>query len=171
GIALGLVVLMIGTSIVSMLMATRVGHLVDELTNKYVPAYRSLARTNVRSLERALALRQMVIAKMQVPPDDEAFAKRMQIYRSKDAEVTEEAEAAHKLILSIIEDTSTPSDNVALALIDGRIEATVTDVRRLLNEEISRLISQLEAHDFPEVQRSLKRIDAFRDEFNQKIDQ
>ena len=171
GIALGLVVLMIGTSILSMLMANRVGHLVDELTNKYVPAYGDLARTNVRSLERALALRQMVIAKMQTPPDDEAFAKRMQIYRTKDAEVTEEAEAARKLIVSIIEDTSTPSDNVALALIDGRIEATVTDVRRLLNEENSRLISQLEAHDFPEVQRSLKRIDAFRDEFNQKIDQ
>ena len=73
-IALGLVVLMIGTSILSMLMANRVGHLVDELTNKYVPAYGDLARTNVRSLERALALRQMVIAKMQAPPDDEAFA-------------------------------------------------------------------------------------------------
>ena len=171
GIALGLVVLMIGTSILSMLMANRVGHLVDELTNKYVPAYGDLARTNVRSLERALALRQMVIAKMQAPPDDVAFAQRMQIYRTKDAEVTEEAEAARKLIVSIIEDTSTPSDNVALALIDGRIEATVTDVRRHLNEENSQLISQLEAHDFPEVQRSLKRIDAFRDEFNQKIDQ
>ena len=171
GIALGLVALMIGTSILSMLMANRVGHLLDELTNKYVPAYGDLARTNVRSLERALALRQMVIAKMQAPPDDVAFAQRMQIYRTKDAEVTEEAEAARKLIVSIIEDTSTPSDNVALALIDGRIEATVTDVRRLLNEENSQLISQLEARDFPEVQRSLKRIDAFRDEFNQKIDQ
>ena len=170
-IALGLVVLMIGTSILSMLMANRVGHLVDELTNKYVPAYGDLARTNVRSLERALALRQMVIAKMQAPPDDEAFAKRTQIYRTKDAEVTEEAEAARKLIVSIMKDTSTPSDNVALALIDGRIEAAVTDVRRLLNEENSQVISQLEAHDFPEVQRSLKRIDAFRDEFNQKIDQ
>ena len=171
GIALGLVVLMIGTSILSMLMANWVGHLLDELTNKYVPAYGDLARTNVRSLERALALRQMVIAKMQAPPDDVAFAKRMQIYRTKDAEVTEEAEAARKLIVSVIEDTSTPSDNVALALIDGRIEAAATDVRRLLNEENSQLISQLEAHDFPEVQRSLKRIDAFRDEFNQKIDQ
>ena len=162
---------MIGTSILSMLMANRVGHLLDELTNKYVPAYGDLARTNVRSLERALALRQMVIAKMQTPPDDAAFAQRMQIYRTKDAEVTEEAEAARKLIVSIIEDTSTPSDNVALAHIDGRIEAAVTDVRRFLNEENNQLISQLEAHDFPEVQRSLKRIDAFRDEFNQKIDQ
>ena len=170
-IALGLVVLMIGTSILSMLMANRVGHLVDELTNKYVPAYGDLARTNVRSLERALALRQMVIAKMQAPPDDEAFAKRTQIYRTKDAEVTEEAEAARELIVSIMKDTSTPSDNVALALIDGRIEAAVTDVRRLMNEENSRLISQLEAHDFPEVQRSLKRIDVLRDDFNQRIDQ
>ena len=171
GIALGLVVLMIATSILSTLMANRVGHLLDELTNKYVPAYGDLARTNVRSIERALALRQMVIAKMQTPPDDVAFAQRMQIYRTKDAEVTEEAEAARKLIVSIMKDTSTPSDNVALALIDGRIEAAVTDVRRLMNEENSRLISQLEAHDFPEVQRSLKRSDAFRDEFNQRIDQ
>ena len=125
----------------------------------------------MRSLERALALRQMVIAKLQTPPDDAAFAQRMQIYRTKDAEVTEEAEAAHKLIGSIIADTSTPSDNVALALIDGRIEAAVTDVRRLMNEENSRLISQLEAHDFPEVQRSLQRSDALREEFNQRIDQ
>ena len=171
GIALGLVVLMIATSILSTLMANRVGHLLDELTNKYVPAYGDLARTNVRSLERALALRQMVIAKMQTPPDDAAFAQRMQIYRTKDAEVTQEAEAARKLIVSIIEDTSTPSDNVALAHVDGRIEAAVTDVRRFLNEENNRLVSQLEARDFPEVQRSFKRIDAFRDEFNQKIDQ
>ena len=171
GIALGLVVLMIATSILSTLMANRVGHLLDELTDKYVPAYGDLARTNVRSLERALALRQMVIAKMQTPPDDAAFAQRMQIYRTKDAEVTQEAEAARKLIVSIIEDTSTPSDNVALAHVDGQIEAAVTELRRFLNEENSRLISQLEAHDFPEVQRSLQRSDAFRDEFNQRIDQ
>jgi class 3 adenylate cyclase len=171
GIALGLVVLMIVTSILSTLMANRVGHLLDELTNKYVPAYGDLARAHVRSLEGALALRQMVIAKMQTPPDDVAFAQRMQIYRTKDAEVAEEAEAARKLIGSIIEDTSTPSDNVALALIDGRIEAAVTDVRRLLTEEHRQLISQLEAHDFPEVQRSLQRTDALRDQFNQRIDE
>ena len=170
GIALGLVVLMIATSVLSTLMANRVGHLLDELTNKYVPAYGDLARANVRSLEGALALRQMVIAKMETPPDDAAFAQRLQIYRTKDTEVVEEAEAARKLISSIIEDPSTPSDNVALALIDGRIEAAVTDGRRLLNEENSRLISQLEAHDFPEVQRSLQRTDTLREHFNQRID-
>src|ERR1700691_340691 len=171
GIALGLVVLMIATSRLSTLMANRVGHLLDELSNKYVPAYGDLARAHVRSLEGALALRQMVIAKVQTPPDDAAFAQRVQIYRTKDAEVTEEAEAARKLIDSIIEDPSTPSDNVALAHIDGRLEAAVMDVRRLLNEEHSQLISRLESHDFPEVQRSLQRTDALRDQFNQRIDE
>src|SRR6202451_2907428 len=144
GIALGLVVLMLATSILSTLMANRVAHLLDELSNKYVPAYGDLARAHVRSLEGALALRQMIIAKMQTPSDDQAFAQRMQIYRTKDGEVTDEAKAARKLIDSIIEDTSTPSDNVALAHIDGRIEAAVTDVRRFLNEENNRLVSQLE---------------------------
>ena len=171
GIALGLVVLMIATSFLSTLMANRVGHLLDELTSKYVVAYGDLARAHIRSLEGALALRQMVIAKMQAPPDDAAFAQRAQIYRTKDAEVLEEAEGARKLIASIIEDTSTQSDNVGLALIDGRIEAAVTDVRRLLNEEHGRLISQLEARDFSEAQRSLQRTDALRDEFNERIDQ
>jgi adenylate cyclase len=113
----------------------------------------------------------MVLAKMQTPPDDAAFAERQRIYQSKNAEVDHEAEAARKLIVSIIEDTSTPSDNVALAHIDSRIEAAVTDVRRFLNDENKRLISQLETRDFGEVQRSLKRVDALRDEFSQKIDQ
>jgi class 3 adenylate cyclase len=171
GIALGLVVLMIATSILSTLMANRVAHLMGELTNKYIPAYGDLARAHVRSLEGALALRQMIIAKMQTPSDDQAFAQRMQIYRTKDGEVTEEAVAARKLIDSIIEDTSTPSDNVALAHIDGGIEAAITDVRQLLSEEQGRIISQLDAHDFPEVQRSLQRTDALRDQFNQKLDE
>jgi hypothetical protein len=61
-------------------------------TNSGDPAYGDLARTNVRSLERALALSQMVIAKMQAPPDDVAFAQRMQIYRTKDAEVADRAD-------------------------------------------------------------------------------
>ena len=65
GIAMGLVVLMVATSILSMVMASKVGHLLDELSNKYILAYGHLARANIRSLERSLALRRMVIMKMQ----------------------------------------------------------------------------------------------------------
>ena len=38
GIAAGLIVLAVITSALSMIMAARVGHLLDELTNHYIPA-------------------------------------------------------------------------------------------------------------------------------------
>src|SRR5215475_3945082 len=69
-IALGLIILMVITSVLSIIMANKVDYLLNELTTKYIAAYGHLARTNIRSLENALAVRRMVIAKMQNPPDE-----------------------------------------------------------------------------------------------------
>ena len=66
----------------------------------------------------------MVIAKMQTPPGDVAFGAahadlpEMPRWRKK--------QAARKLIGSIIEDTSTPSDNVAL----GNLGETLQPIGR-----------------------------------------
>ena len=51
------------------------------------PAYGDLARTNIRSLERALALRQMIIAKMQNPPDEASYAAHLKTFQALDADV------------------------------------------------------------------------------------
>ena len=171
GIAVGLVILMVATSALSMVMASRVGHLLDELSNKYISAYGHLAQANVRSLERSLSLRRMVIAKMQDPPDDANFAERLRIYQATEPEVEQEAAAARKLIASIIADPSTPSDDVALTRIDTNIDNAVNELHRHLNAESAQLLNQLESKDFPEVRRSLARTDQARDEFNQKLDE
>ena len=68
GIAAGLIVLAVITSLLSMVMAGQVGHLLDELTNRYIPAYGHLARVNIRALERSLAMRRMMMAKTTIPP-------------------------------------------------------------------------------------------------------
>jgi class 3 adenylate cyclase len=169
GIAVALIILMVITSVMSMLMATTVSHLLDELMTKYVPAYSDLARMNVRSLERALELRRMVIARMQSPPDDEGYAAHRKLFEQKASEVDHEAEAARKLIISIIDDVSTPSDNAALARIETRIEATASDIRHHMSEEYAQLLAHLDAKDFAEVKRDLARVDEFRDETNEKI--
>jgi len=169
GIALGLIILMIGTSIVSLIMANTVDHLLDELINKYTVAYGHLARANIRSLERALELRRMVIAKLETPPDEASYAEHLQIFENRNPEVDQEAAAARKLIVSIIDDVSTPSDNVALARIDSRIES-VTDLRRRINQEGAQLLRQLDAGDLAEARRTLQRADDLRNEFTQKID-
>jgi adenylate cyclase len=162
---------MVATSILSTIMAGKAGHLLDELSNKYIPAYSHLARANVRSLERALALRRMVIAKMQNPPDDAAYAERQHIYQQIGAEVEQEAAAARKLIASIIADPTTPSDDIGLTRIDTKIDGAVGDLHRHLDEERALLMSQLDAKDFVEVRHTLARTDQAHDEFNQKIEE
>jgi adenylate cyclase len=169
-IAVGLIVLMVATSVLSMVMVGRVGHLLDELTARYIPANAHLTRINLLSLERALALRRMVIAKMQEPPDEMGYKLRKQLYDAKGAEVDSEAQAARKLINAIIDDTSTPSDNAALARIDSRIDSLMSESRRHLAQETGELLSELDARDFAAVRRSLARADSLRDELDEKVD-
>ena len=170
GIALGLIVLMLVTSILSMVMSSQVGILLDELTNRYIPAYGDLARANIRSLERAVALRRMVMMKMQSPTDEEAYAARLREFEDADRKIEEEAESARKHINAIIDDTRTPSDNAALARIETRIETAVTELRRDQNEDHAKLLKQIDANQMVEARGTLEHIDALRDQFNQKID-
>src|SRR5580692_9998900 len=168
-IAAGLIVLAVITSSLSMIMAARVGHLLDELTNRYVPAYGDLARANVRSLERALAVRQMIIAKMENPPDQASYAAHLKILQSVNAEIDREAQAAREQIAAIINDTSTPSDNAALGRLDDRIDTAVNDLRERLNERDATLLKQLDAGNFDEAKSTLAAADALREEFDRKI--
>ncbi|WP_161534835.1 adenylate/guanylate cyclase domain-containing protein [Bradyrhizobium sp. LCT2] len=170
GIALGLIVLMLVTSILSMVMSSQVGVLLDELTNRYIPAYGDLARANIRSLERSVALRRMVMMKMQASSDEEAYAARLREFEEADRKIEEEAEGARKLINAIIDDPRTPSDNAALARIEIRIETAVTELRRDLNEDHAKLLKQVDAKQMAEARSTLEHIDAIRDQFNRKFD-
>ena len=169
-IAVGLIILMLATSILSMIMVGRVGHLLDELTARYTPANAHLTRMNILSLERALALRRMVIAEMQEPPDVIVYKAQKQLYDAKDVEVDNEAQAARKLINAIIDDTSTPSDNAALGRIDSRIDGLMSDARRHLRQTSGELLSAIDAQDFTAGRRILAQLDLLRDELDGNID-
>lgn len=170
GIALGLIVLMLVTSILSMVMSSKVGVLLDELTNRYIPAYGHLARANIRSLERALALRRMVMTRMQSPSDEEAYTARLHEFEDVDRKIEEEAEGARTLINAIIDDPRTPSDNATLARIETRIETAVSELRRDMNEDHAKLLKQIDARQMDNARGTLEHLDVLRDNFNQKID-
>jgi len=130
-----------------------------------------LDRVNVRSLERSLALRRMMGARMmQTTPDPAAYAAQLKNFKDLDAAVEQEAAAARQLINAIINDPSTPSDNAALGRLDDRIDTTMSDLRRRLNEESNRVLEQVDAHNFPEAGRMMGHVDELRDEFNTRID-
>src|ERR1700691_591664 len=170
GIAAGLIVLAVITSALSMIMAARVGHLLDELTNRYIPAYGNLTRVNVRSLERAVAARQMIIAKMENPPSEASYAANLKIFQSVDPEIVGKAQAARNQIAAIIDDTSTPSDNAALGRLDDRIETAISDLRERLDEQGATLLKQFDARKFDDAKGTLVSAEALRAEFDRKID-
>ncbi len=146
-IALGLIVLMVITAILSFAWVRQVEDRIQALDHSYIPAYGHLARTNIRSLERALAVRRMIIEKMQ-PSGDDNLAELRAVFESKGAEVEKEAQAARDLINGLIESKKTsPSEAIALARLDDRIATAMTETRRHLNDETGRLIPLLEARD------------------------
>lgn len=170
GIALGLIVLMLVTSILSMVMSSKVGVLLDELTNRYIPAYGHLARANIRSLERALALGRMVMTRMRSPSDEEAYTARLHQFEDVDRKIEEEAEGARTLINAIIDDPRTPSDNATLARIETRIETAVSELRHDMNEDHAKLLKQVDARQMDDARGTLEYLDVLRDNFSQKID-
>jgi adenylate cyclase len=169
-IAVGLIVLMIITSIMSIVMANHVAHQLDALTTKYFHAYGALARLNIRSFDRALELRRMVIAKMQIPPDEADYAEHLRAFETKAAEVERESQTARDLINAIIADTSTESDKVALGRIETRIASANEDLRRYLTQSIAELLPLLASPNSPEARSLLARIDTLRDDFNGHIE-
>jgi class 3 adenylate cyclase len=169
-IAVGLIILMVITSALSMVMASRVAHQLDELSSKYVEAYAALARVNIHSLEGSLAMRRMVIARMQTPPDEAGYAERLKDFEATGPHIDREAEAARRLITAVMDDPATDTDNVGMARVEARILSANTDLGRQLKVENSKLISLLDTEDFAEARRHLVQIDTLRDEFTRAIE-
>ena len=92
----------------------------------------------------------MVIAKMQMPPDEATYADRLETFQELGREIDQHANAARKLINSIIADPSTPSDNAALARIETRIEIAATDLAAPHGRRTSEFLGRSNAQDFDE---------------------
>jgi adenylate cyclase len=74
GIALILIALMTVTALISLALVMQVSGRLEELSRSYAPAYASLARADIHSLERALALRRMVIDRREQVQDEAHYA-------------------------------------------------------------------------------------------------
>jgi class 3 adenylate cyclase len=170
GIALILIALMTVTALISLALVMQVSGRLEELTQSYVPAYAALARANVHSLERAVALRRMVIEKIQSPPDEARYADARKRFEESGGTFDREAKAARSLLDALIAKGSSFGDAPALVRIDTRL-ADVTDGTRVqLNEEIARLLPLLDGGDQKAIAESLQRVDELRDNLNRELD-
>jgi class 3 adenylate cyclase len=169
GIALILIVLMTIAASLSMALIVQVAGRLDDLTQSYVPAYAALAQANIHSLERAVALRRMVIEKLQSPPDEARFAAAQKSFEASGQTVDRETKTARALIDALIAKGSTFGDASALVRIDTRLADLTDATRRDLNEEIARVLPLLDGGDRKAVTAGLDRIDELRDQLDQEL--
>ncbi len=169
GIALTLIVLMVITASLSMISAVRIGYRLDDINQKYIPAYGALARTNLRSVERALELRRILIAKMQGAGQDDVAAIR-KIFDEKGSEVEREAAAAAASIDALLRDDGAAENVLSLTRLQDRLQAAMSDSRRYLNAEIEHLLRAIDTGNKDEINDGLARVDSLRNELNSRLD-
>jgi class 3 adenylate cyclase len=170
GIAIALIVLMAVTAVMTVVLVMQVGTRIEELTYSYVPAYGDLARANIRSLERALALRRIIIDKIQSPDGSGQDTVLRDRYEALGEQVELEIQAARALVHGLIEKGPAFGDVSALSQFETRIDAIKDDSRRRLNAESQRLLAALDTGDNKALADEMERIDELRDDLNGKLD-
>src|SRR5664279_3774203 len=170
GIAVALVVLMAITAALTVVLVMQVGSRIEELTYSYVPAYGDLARANIRSLERALSIRRIIIEKLQSPADNGQYTALRNRYDALGGLVELEILAARAMIHGLIEKGPAFGDATTLSQFETRIDAINDDSRRRLNAENDRLLKVLEAGDTRALAEEMRRIDELRDELDRRLD-
>src|SRR5437763_1670845 len=102
-IAVTLIVLMAITAVLTMVLVVQVGNRIEELTYRYIPAYGDLARANIRSLERGMLIRRMVIEKLRPVNDDIEYKTLLSRFEALGGQVELEILAARALIHGMVE--------------------------------------------------------------------
>jgi adenylate cyclase len=170
GIAVTLIVLMAITAVLTMVLVMQVGTSIEELTRNYIPAYGHLARANIRSLERALSVRRIIIEKIASPDNDTQYKALRDTYEAQGGRIEQEILAARALLGDLIEKGATFGDTATLSQLNSRIDALNNDSRRRLNAENKRLLTVLDAGDAKALAEERDRVDELRDELDQKLD-
>jgi class 3 adenylate cyclase len=170
GIAVTLIILMAVTAVLTVVLVMQVGARIEELTYSYVPAYGDLARANIRSLERALSIRRIIIEKLQSPADNGQYTALRNRYDALGGQIELEILAARALIHGLIEKGAAFGDVSTLSQFESRIDSINDDSRRRLNAENERLLKVLDAGDKKALADEMARIDELRDELNRKLE-
>jgi class 3 adenylate cyclase len=170
GIAVTLIALMAITAVLTVVLVMQVGARIEDLTYSYMPAYGDLARANIRSLERSLSIRRIIIEKYLSPADHGQYAALRNRYDALGGQIELEILAARALIHGLTEKNPEFGDAVTTSQFESRIDAINDDSRRHLNAENERLLATLDTGDTKKIAEEMERIDQLRDELNAKLE-
>ena len=145
--------------------AHHVQSLIQNVHDTYVPAYGTLARANLRSVEEGLFVRRWLFARVVTPQDKSAAPQFRQSIAEKSQQVDAELNEARGLIQREIADPTSFGNKLELTRLDTEIEFLQ---RRHQEYEtvLAALVQSVEQGDAAETQNHLDELDRLRDVFN-----
>jgi adenylate cyclase len=169
GVVMVLLILVGSAAWYNALTAQSVQSLIVDVHDTYVPAYSSLARANLRSVEEGLFARRMVIAKLQSPDDKDGYAKLKQLATEKSQEADAEFAAARQIIGGEIADPASLENKPELTRLDVRLEF-LQSRHKDYDAVLAALEAALDKGDAAEEKRRLDELDRQRDDLNAQTD-
>jgi class 3 adenylate cyclase len=169
-IAAGLLILMAGATLLMVQMSRDLGNELQFFADTYLPSYAAIARANVRSLERALVLRRLVIASADAAATPERRQALREQFSNLGRQGEEEIALARAKLAKRLERPGGYDDVVAVARLDTRLGELNEEQRGRYEELISKLLDALERRDDAQVRPLLATVDELRDDFNQDLD-
>mgnify|MGYP000876450181 CR=1 FL=1 len=164
-----IVFLMVGITVMNLRVQAQVSHALEQVADRYIAAYGGMADANVRSMEQALYLRRLVIAKTLL--HDDAVAQTTADDIALNGRLFEEAVAKIRKDLSHA-DTQQGifADATTLARIDEKL-ALAQEQQQRYEENIARLQKQVFSDDVAALQQTLPGLGDWRRDFNTHMDE
>jgi adenylate cyclase len=163
-----IVIVMVGVSIVNVKLESRVGQALDRVSGRYLVAYGSLARANLRSVEQALYIRGFVIASFMLKSDEVMKNAEEQI-SLKGKQFWEETTLFHQMIELELKEKYPLVDATLLARLDEKVKS-IEESQKQFEVEIKQYTGQLKAGNLDDLAGNIGRLDAWRTNYNETLD-
>jgi adenylate cyclase len=163
-----IVIVMVGVSIVNVKLESRVGQALERISNRYLVAYGSLARANLRSVEQAMNFRGLAVG-IYVIKSDELQQKAEEQIALKGKQFWEETALFHEMIDLELKERIPLVDVTLLARLDEKIRS-IEDSQRHFEKEMQTAVTAVKSGDFAYVPENIARLDSWRSDYNESLD-
>jgi class 3 adenylate cyclase len=163
-----IVVVMVGVSIVNVRLEKRVGQALDRVSNRYLVAYGSLARANLRSVEQALNVRGYVIAAYLLKDENTGKILQEQIIENG-KQFWEETALFHKMMELELNAKDPLVDVELLARLDEKVKGIEVSQENY-ESELVRKEEEKKNGNLDNVIAEFARLETWRRDFNDVLD-
>jgi class 3 adenylate cyclase len=169
GLTAGLILLLSLTAFISLRNSAETVRQIQHVVDFAIPAYGALARSHIRSLEAAVALRRAILAAEDPAGSVAAIAAHQQEFVKAQTEFHRELRDAARLLDAHESHGALALPSQASTLREMLVELTA--VSRAYDQEAEPLLGTISQRAVPEARRRLVHIDTIRNELGERLEQ